>query len=146
MALSRELAHIEPRYDELSKALEHAYSAFAEGRDVDVVAVKEGLRDIAGSLQRNADAVMWLLRLARSIQLRSCDGRLRSYDPRSHIGWRVYGRNAAGHKTQLPIGWTKSDCLRGAPTGAVACGQFAGNSLFPGQYFARSDCHDFQAP
>lgn len=91
MALSRELAHIEPRYDELSKALEHAYSAFAEGRDVDVVAVKEGLRDIAGSLQRNADAVMWLLRLKKRDQYsfdHAMDVSVNMILLGSHIGWR----------------------------------------------------------
>lgn len=91
MALSRELAHIEPRYDELSKALEHAYSAFAEGRDVDVVAVKEGLRDIAGSLQRNADAVMWLLRLKKRDQYsfdHAMDVSVNMILLGTHIGWR----------------------------------------------------------
>lgn len=91
IAMSRELAHIEPRYDELSRALEHSYSAFAEGRDVDVVAVREGLRDIAGSLQRNADAVMWLLRLKKRDQYsfdHAMDVSVNMILLGTHIGWR----------------------------------------------------------
>ena len=91
IAMSRELAHIEPRYDELSRALEHSYSAFAEGRDVDVVAVREGLRDIAGSLQRNADAVMWLLRLKKRDQYsfdHAMDVSIHLLLLGGHIGWQ----------------------------------------------------------
>ena len=61
--LSHELAYVEPRYDQLTDALEQAFDTFAEGKNVDLLAVREGLHDIAGSLQRNPDAVMWLLRL-----------------------------------------------------------------------------------
>lgn len=91
IALSRELAHIEPHYDELSNALEHAFSAFTEGKEVDVVAVKDGLRDIAGSLQRNADAVMWLLRLKKRDQYsfdHAMDVSVNMILLGTHIGWR----------------------------------------------------------
>lgn len=89
--LSRELSYIEPRYDELANALQHAYHAFSEGKHVDIHAVREGLRDIAGSLLRNADAVMWLLRLKQRDQYsfdHAMDVAVNMILLGSHIGWR----------------------------------------------------------
>lgn len=90
-ALSRELAFIEPRYDELANALQHAFQSFSDGTDVDIHAVREGLRDITGSLQRNADAVMWLLRLKRRDQYsfdHAMDVAVNMILLGTHIGWR----------------------------------------------------------
>lgn len=90
-ALSRELACIEPRYDELADALQLAFDTFAEGRTVEIRPMREGLRHIAGSLQRNADAVMWLLRLKRRDQYsfdHAMDVSITMILLGSHIGWR----------------------------------------------------------
>ncbi|MBP5985558.1 MAG: HD-GYP domain-containing protein [Azonexus sp.] len=90
-ALSRELGYIEPRYDELTHALQHAFQAFSEGREVKIHTVREGLRDITSSLQRNADAVMWLLRLKRRDQYsfdHAMDVSVNMILLGSHIGWR----------------------------------------------------------
>ncbi|MBS1129898.1 MAG: Metal-dependent phosphohydrolase, subdomain [Proteobacteria bacterium] len=114
LALSRELSYIEPRYDELSDALEQAFDAFAEGREVDILAVREGLRDIAGSLQRNSDAVMWLLRLRQRDQYsfdHAMDVSVNMIMLGTHIGWREHQLLELGlagmmqdvGKTQLPV-------------------------------------------
>ncbi|MBS1139147.1 MAG: Metal-dependent phosphohydrolase, subdomain [Proteobacteria bacterium] len=113
-ALARELAHIEPRYDELSEALQQAFDAFAEDKEVDIGAVRDGLRDIAGSLQRNADAVMWLLRLRQRDQYsfdHAMDVAVSMIMLGTHIGWREHQLLELGlaglmqdiGKTQLPI-------------------------------------------
>lgn len=90
-ALSRELAYVEPRYDELANALQHAYHAFSDGKHVDLHSVREGLRDITGSLIRNADAVMWLLRLKQRDQYsfdHAMDVSVNMILLGAHIGWR----------------------------------------------------------
>ena len=113
-ALSRELTYIEPRYDELSGALQQAFDAFAEGKEVDVIPVREGLRDITGSLLRNADAVMWLLRLRQRDQYsfdHAMDVAVNMIMLGTHIGWRdqqLLDLGLAGvmqdvGKTQLPL-------------------------------------------
>ena len=89
--LSRELTYVEPRYDQLTHALERAFDAFSEGKNVDLLAVREGLRDIAGSLQRNPDAVMWLLRLKQCDEYsfdHAMDVAVTMVMVGTHIGWR----------------------------------------------------------
>lgn len=91
-ALSRELGYIESRYDELAHALQHAFEAFSEDREIKIHTIREGLRDIASSLQRNADAVMWLLRLKRRDQYsfdHAMDVSVNMILLGSHIGWRA---------------------------------------------------------
>lgn len=89
--LSHELAYVEPRYDQLTDALEQAFDTFAEGKNVDLLAVREGLHDIAGSLQRNPDAVMWLLRLKQRDEYsfdHAMDVAVNMVLVGTHIGWR----------------------------------------------------------
>ncbi|MBL8428875.1 MAG: DUF3391 domain-containing protein [Dechloromonas sp.] len=89
--LSRELSYIEPRYDLLSGALTEAFRLFSEGQNVDVAPLREGLRDITGSLQRNPDAVMWLLRLKQFDQYsfdHAMEVAVNMMLLGSHIGWR----------------------------------------------------------
>ncbi len=89
--LSRELAYLEPRYDQFSVSLERAFETFAQGKTVDLLAVQEGLRDVAGSLQRNPDAVMWLLRLRqRDVYSfdHAMDVAVTMILVGAHIGWR----------------------------------------------------------
>lgn len=64
--LSRELAHIEPRYEELQDSLRKTLSGMKVEEKVDFRDVSEKILDLSGSLQRNPDAVMWLLRLKRA--------------------------------------------------------------------------------
>jgi HD-GYP domain-containing protein (c-di-GMP phosphodiesterase class II) len=90
-ALSRELIYIEPRYDQLVDAMQRAFQSFADGKDVEIHSLREGLRDIAGSLQRNADAVMWLLRLKQRDQYsfdHAMDVSVNMILLGTHIGWR----------------------------------------------------------
>lgn len=61
--LSRELAWVEPRFDDFTRAWQQSMEALVNGREIDIDAVRNGVRDISVSLKRNADAVMWLLRL-----------------------------------------------------------------------------------
>lgn len=63
--LSRELAWAAPRFDEFSDALWHSMNSLASGNIVELEAIRGGIQQIAGSLRRNSDAVMWLLRLKR---------------------------------------------------------------------------------
>ena len=89
--LARELVKVEPTFDELSGALQHTVETLEEGGSVDVGYVREGLREILGSLERNADALTWLLQLKRMDEY-SFDHAMEVsvYMMRlgSHIGWR----------------------------------------------------------
>jgi HD-GYP domain-containing protein (c-di-GMP phosphodiesterase class II) len=89
--LSQELAYIEPRYEQLSDSLQQAFETFAEGKSVDLIAVREGLRDVAGSLRRNPDAMMWLLRLKQRDEYsfdHAMDVAVTMVMVGTHIGWR----------------------------------------------------------
>lgn len=89
--LARELVHIEPSFDELSGALQHTVEMLEERGSVDVGYVREGLRDILGSLQRNADAVTWLLQLKRMDEYsfdHALEVSVNMMRLGSHIGWR----------------------------------------------------------
>lgn len=113
--LSRELGRIEPRYDVLTNALHDAYRLFSEGVDVDVVSLREGLKEMTGSLQRNPDALMWLLRLKQRDEYsfdHAMEVAVNMIMLGTHIGWRnqqVLELGLAGMlqdigKIQLPAG------------------------------------------
>lgn len=61
--LGRELLHIEPRFNDLQSALRTTYENLQNEKRVELNGIREGLRDMTGSLKRNPDALMWLLRL-----------------------------------------------------------------------------------
>lgn len=111
--LSRELERIEPRYDDLLRSLQQTYKAISVDQAIDINSVREGLRDMSGSLQRNPDALMWLLRLKHSDQYsfdHAMDVGVNLLLLGTHIGWRsdsLIGLGLAGifqdvGKIQLP--------------------------------------------
>ncbi len=90
-ALSRELTYIEPRFDGLQLALQKTFQSIMAEREIDFMSVREGIRDLSGSLQRNPDALMWLLRLKRKDQYsfdHAMDVSVYLLMLGSHIGWR----------------------------------------------------------
>ena len=90
-ALSSELERIEPRYEELNRALERSFDAVSQDKQMDLDGVREGVRDLSGSLQRNPDALMWLLRLKRQDEYsfdHSMDVSVYMLLLGTHIGWR----------------------------------------------------------
>lgn len=112
-ALSRELAYIEPRYDGLQRALQQTLQHVSAELHFDFGNVREGVRDVAGSLQRNPDAVMWLLRLKSMDQYsfdHAMDVSVHALLLGGHIGWRgqrllelgVAGLLQDVGKTQVP--------------------------------------------
>lgn len=89
--LAGEIAHIEPRYELLTHSLFDAFDVIARGKEVDLASVRVGLRDVAGSLQRNPDAVLWLLRLKRRDEYsfdHAMDVAVTMLMLGAHIGWR----------------------------------------------------------
>lgn len=90
--LSQELARIEPAYDSLGSALQETFKAFSENQStVDTTVLKGGVEEITGSLQRNPDAVMWLLRLKQCDQYsfdHAMDVAVNMVLIGAHIGWR----------------------------------------------------------
>src|SRR5574343_90433 len=89
--LSRELTYIEPRYDQLSTSLQQAFDTLAMGKDVDLQSVREGVRDMSGSLARNPDAVMWIMRLKQRDEYafdHAMDVAVTMMMVGVHIGWR----------------------------------------------------------
>lgn len=111
--LSRELEYIEPRYDELLNSLQSTYKAISDDKSIDIHNVREGLRDMSGSLRRNPDALMWLLRLKHTDQYsfdHALDVAVNLLLLGTHIGWRgerLLGLGLAGifqdvGKIQLP--------------------------------------------
>ncbi|QRM20884.1 DUF3391 domain-containing protein [Dechloromonas sp. TW-R-39-2] len=63
--LGRELIHIEPKFNDLQAALRTSFQNVLSEKRIDLSNIREGVRDMAGSLKRNPDALMWLLRLKR---------------------------------------------------------------------------------
>jgi HD-GYP domain-containing protein (c-di-GMP phosphodiesterase class II) len=91
LALSRELAYIEPRFDDLQNALLRTFQDISAEKDIDIGSLREGVRDMSGSLQRNADALMWLLRLKRLDQYsfdHAMDVAVYLLLLGTHLGWR----------------------------------------------------------
>lgn len=112
-ALSRELEIIEPRFDDLQSALEKTFNAVTQEKQIDIDSVREGVRDMSGSLQRNPDALMWLLRLKRQDEYsfdHAMDVSVYLLLLGTHIGWRGHRLLELGlagmlqdlGKTQLP--------------------------------------------
>ena len=114
LALARELSYMEPRFDDLQNALQRSFQAVSLERSMDVGSVREGVRDMSGSLRRNPDALMWLLRLKRMDQYsfdHAMDVSVYLLMLGAHIGWRglpllelgMAGMLQDVGKTQLPV-------------------------------------------
>lgn len=89
--LSGELAYIEPRFDDFQSALQSTFQHVEAEQSVDLRNVREGVRDMSGSLKRNPDALMWLLRLKRVDQYsfdHAVDVAVYLLMLGNHIGWR----------------------------------------------------------
>lgn len=90
-ALGREIIHIEPRYEALQNALQQTYRRAASEQGFDIVQLREGVRDLTGSLRRNPDALMWLLRL-KTVDDYSFDHAMEvavhALLLGNHLGWR----------------------------------------------------------
>lgn len=89
--LGSELEFIEPRFDDFQHTLHNTFKHVEAEQNIDLRQVREGLHDMAGSLKRNPDALVWLLRL-RQVDEYSFDHAL---DVAvyllmlgSHVGWR----------------------------------------------------------
>jgi HD-GYP domain-containing protein (c-di-GMP phosphodiesterase class II) len=90
-ALAGELVHIEPRFDDLQAALQRSFQAIAADQQIDLSSVREGVRDMSGSLRRNPDALLWLLRLKRQDRYsfdHALDVSINLLMLGTHIGWR----------------------------------------------------------
>jgi len=114
IALAHELSYMEPRFDDLQNALQRSFQAVASDKTIDLGSVREGVRDMSGSLRRNPDALMWLLRLKRVDQYsfdHAMDVAVYLLLLGTHIGWRgmqLLELGMAGllqdiGKTQLPV-------------------------------------------
>ena len=89
--LSGELAYVESRFTGLQGALDSTLRNISIEKEIDLGHVRAGLHDIAGSLQRNPDAMMWLLRLRRFDESsfdQAIDVGVYLLLLGSHIGWR----------------------------------------------------------
>ena len=90
-ALAHELIYIEPRFDDLQGALQRTFQAISAEKQIDMNSVREGVRDMSGSLRRNPDALLWLLRLRRQDQYsfdHAMDVSVNLLMLGTHIGWR----------------------------------------------------------
>lgn len=99
VALSRELACVEPHFDEFAVALRQAMTALQHDGELDLHAIRDNIREVAGSLRRNADAVMWLLRLKRQDEYsfdHALDVSVTMLLVGIHIGWREQQLNQLG--------------------------------------------------
>lgn len=65
----RSSAYIEPRFDNVQVSLRQTLDGLRVEEKVDFRNVSEKLGELSGSLERNPDAVMWLLRLKRADML-----------------------------------------------------------------------------
>lgn len=113
-ALARELVYMEPRFDDLQMALQRSFQAVTAEKEIDLSSVREGVRDMSGSLRRNPDALLWLLRLKRIDQYsfdHAMDVSVNLLMLGTHIGWRgmrlielgMAGMLQDVGKTQLPV-------------------------------------------
>lgn len=62
-AIAKELAYIEPRFDSLQETLHQTLNCLQQEEKVDFQNVADKVQALSGSLERNPDALMWLLRL-----------------------------------------------------------------------------------
>ena len=113
-ALAHELVYMEPRFDDLQSALQRSFQAITAEQEIDFSSVREGVRDMSGSLRRNPDALLWLLRLKRMDQYsfdHAMDVSVNLLMLGTHIGWRgmrlielgMAGMLQDVGKTQLPV-------------------------------------------
>lgn len=113
-ALASELVYIEPRFDDLQNALQRSFQAISAEKQIDMGSVREGVRDMSGSLRRNPDALLWLLRLKRLDQYsydHAMDVAVNLLMLGTHIGWRgmrllelgMAGMLQDVGKVQLPV-------------------------------------------
>jgi HD-GYP domain-containing protein (c-di-GMP phosphodiesterase class II) len=65
-AFAEELAYIEPHFDNVQVSLRQTLENLRVEEKVDFRNVSEKIGELSGSLERNPDAVMWLLRLKRA--------------------------------------------------------------------------------
>jgi len=89
--LAGELDYIEPRFDDFQNALQNTFQHVVAEQQFDLRSVREGLHDISGSLKRNPDALMWLLRLRRIDQYsfdHAVDVGVYLLLLGNHVGWR----------------------------------------------------------
>ncbi|HJV92309.1 MAG TPA: HD domain-containing phosphohydrolase, partial [Azonexus sp.] len=89
--LASELNYIEPRFDEFHRALQATFQHVEAEQSIDLRNVREGVHDMAGSLKRNPDALMWLLQLKRVDQYsfdHAVDVAVYLLMLGNHIGWR----------------------------------------------------------
>lgn len=91
IALGREIVHIEPRYEALQHALQQTFQRAKAEQGCDLGQLREGVGDLAGSLRRNPDALMWLLRL-KTVDDYSFDHAMEvavhALLLGNHLGWR----------------------------------------------------------
>ncbi|MDX9944122.1 MAG: HD domain-containing phosphohydrolase [Azonexus sp.] len=123
-SLSQELAVIEPRYDALQQALQKTYQQISTENHFDYGSLREGVRDVTGSLQRNPDAVMWLL------HLKSVDEY--SFDHAMDVS--VHALLLGGH-----LGWRGSRLL---DLGVAGLLQDVGKSQIPAELLTKTDALD----
>lgn len=91
LELSDELEYIEPRFDDFQSTLQNTFQNVVAEQVADLRSVCEGLHDISGSLKRNPDAMMWLLRLRRIDQYsfdHAVDVAVYLLLLGNHVGWR----------------------------------------------------------
>lgn len=89
--LGAELDFIEPRFDDFQHRLHNTFKHIEAEQNIDLRQVREGLHDMAGSLKRNPDALIWLLRLRQVDQYsfdHAVDVAVYLLMLGSHIGWR----------------------------------------------------------
>lgn len=89
--LGGELDFIEPRFDDFQHTLHSTFKHVEAEQNIDLRQVREGLHDMAGSLKRNPDALVWLLRLRQVDEYsfdHAVDVAVYLLMLGSHIGWR----------------------------------------------------------
>lgn len=89
--LAGELSFIEPHFDDFQSALHSTFQHVEAEQSIDLRSVREGLHEMAGSLKRNPDALIWLLRLRQVDQYsfdHAVDVAVYLLMLGSHIGWR----------------------------------------------------------
>lgn len=89
--LGSELEFIEPRFDDFQHTLHATFKHLEAEQSMDLRQVREGLHDMAGSLKRNPDALVWLLRLRQVDEYsfdHAVDVAVYLLMLGSHVGWR----------------------------------------------------------
>lgn len=89
--LASELDFIESRFDDFQHTLHNTFKQVEAEQSIDLRQVREGLHDMAGSLKRNPDALVWLLRLRQVDEYsfdHAVDVAVYLLMLGSHVGWR----------------------------------------------------------